>query len=56
MNAMDVQVIIPVRAADTPLKDHDVPVVISRTNTSPLSYAAFRDRNLQTQRACRHPR
>lgn len=46
MNAMDVQMIIPVRAADTPLKGHAVPVAVSRTNTSPLSYAAFRDRDL----------
>jgi hypothetical protein len=46
MNAMDVQMTIPVRAADTPLKGHAVPVVVSRTNTSPLSYAAFRDHDL----------
>jgi hypothetical protein len=44
VNAMDM--VIPVRAADTPLKGHAVPVVVSRTNTSPLSYAAFRDHDL----------
>jgi hypothetical protein len=43
---MDVQMIIPVRAADTPFKGHDVPVAVSRTNVSPLSYAVFRDRDL----------
>jgi hypothetical protein len=43
---MDVQMVIPVRAADTPLKGHAVPVVVSRTNTLPLSYAAFRDHDL----------
>ena len=43
---MDVQMVIPVRAADTPLKSHAVPVVVSRLNTSPLSFAVFRDRDL----------
>jgi hypothetical protein len=43
---MDVQMVIPVHAADTPLKGHAVPVAVSRTNTSPLSFAAFRDRDL----------
>jgi hypothetical protein len=46
MNAMDVQVVIPIRAADMPFKGHDVPVAVSRTNMSPLSYAAFQDRDL----------
>jgi hypothetical protein len=41
-----VQITIPVCAADTPLKGHAVPVMVSRTNTSPLSYAAFRDHDL----------
>ena len=43
---MDVQIAVPVYAADTLLKGHAVPIAISRTNTSPLSYAAFRDRDL----------
>jgi hypothetical protein len=43
---MDVQMVISVRAADTPFKGHDVPIAVSRTNVSPLSHAAFRDRDL----------
>jgi hypothetical protein len=46
MNVMDVQMVIPIRAADPPFKGHDVPVAVSRMNVSPLSYAAFRDRDL----------
>ena len=46
LDVMDVQMIISVRAADTPFKGHDVPVAVSRTNISPLSHAAFRDLDL----------
>jgi hypothetical protein len=46
VDVMDVQIIIPLRAADTPVTSHTVPVVVSRTNVSPLSYAAFQDKNL----------
>ena len=45
-NAMDVQMLIPVRAANTPLQGHDIPVAVSRINVSLLSYAALRDRDL----------
>ena len=41
LNVMDVQMIIPVRAADTPFKGHDVPVIMFCTNVLPLSHAAF---------------
>ncbi|KAF7502204.1 hypothetical protein GJ744_006745 [Endocarpon pusillum] len=43
---MDVQMVILIRAADTPFKDHDVPVAVCRTSLTPFSYAAFRDRDL----------
>jgi hypothetical protein len=43
---MDVQMIIQMRAADTPFTDHNVPIAVSRTNMSPLSYAVVRDRDL----------
>ena len=43
---MDVQMVISVRVADTPFKGHDFPVAVSRTNISPLSHIAFRDRDL----------
>jgi hypothetical protein len=43
---MDLQMVIPIRATDIPFKGHDVPVAVSRTNMSPLSYAALRDHEL----------
>jgi hypothetical protein len=43
---MDVQMVISVRAANTPFKGHDVPVAVSCTNISPFSHAVLRDRNL----------
>jgi hypothetical protein len=43
---MDVQMVISVRAADTPFEGHNVPVALSRTNISPLSHAKFRDHDL----------
>ena len=43
---MDVRIVISVPAAHTPFKGHDVPVALSRTNISPLSYASFRDHDL----------
>jgi hypothetical protein len=46
MNVIDVQIVISVRAAETPFKGHAVPVTVSRTNISPVSYSAFRDRYL----------
>lgn len=56
MNAIDVQMIIPIRAADTPFKGHDVPVAASRMNMSPLSYAQFRDRDLVHEVGCNQNR
>lgn len=38
--------VIPVRAADTPFQSSAFPVVVSRLNIFPLSFAAFRDRDL----------
>lgn len=38
--------IISVRAADTPFKEHDVLFAVSRTNLSLLSHTALRDRDL----------
>jgi hypothetical protein len=46
MNVMDMQMVILVRATDTPFKGHNVPVAVSRMNVSPLSYAAFQDHDL----------
>ena len=46
MNVMNMQMTIPVCAADTPLKGYVVPVVVSHMNTLPLSYAAFWDHDL----------
>ena len=46
MNVMNIQMIIPVFVTDTSLKGHVVSVVISRTNTLPLSYVTFRDYDL----------
>ena len=43
---MDTQMIIPIVTADTPAEAQTIPIVVCRTNTSPLSYAAIRDRNL----------
>lgn len=38
--------IIPVFSADAPVKCRTIPIVVSRTNVSPLSHAAIRDPNL----------
>jgi hypothetical protein len=46
MNIIDVQMIILIRATNTSFKGHDVLIVVSHTNMSPLFYAAFRDRDL----------
>ncbi len=43
---MDFRMVISLRPADIPFKSHDVPVAVSRTNLSPLSYATFRDCDL----------
>jgi hypothetical protein len=43
---MDVQMEISVLAADTPSKIHNVPIVVSRMNISPLSHAKLRDQDL----------
>lgn len=43
---MDVQMTIPILTVDTPVQGHTVPVVVSRTNVSPLSHAALRDPNI----------
>jgi hypothetical protein len=44
--AMDMQMIIPIATADTPEEARTIPLVVSRTNISPLSYAVIRDHKL----------
>ena len=45
-NEMPVQLVIPVPDDHTSVNSHTVPVVVSHTNVSPLSYTALRDPNL----------
>lgn len=46
MNVTDVEMSVSVRAADTPFKEHDVPIAVFRKNVLPLFYAKFRSRDL----------
>lgn len=46
LDAMDLQIVIPVCTATTPVESREIPVAVSSTNVSILSYAALRDRNL----------